>query len=46
MSIQPGVGVEKINKTNKPLDRLIRGHRDRILINKIKKRGGRHNNII
>ena len=31
---------EKINKIDKPLDRLTRGHRDSILINKIKNEKG------
>ena len=31
---------EKINKIDKPLDRLTRGHRDRILINNIKNEKG------
>jgi hypothetical protein len=31
---------EKINKIDKPLGRLTRGHRDRILINKIKNEKG------
>ena len=31
---------EKINKINKPLGRLTRGHRDSILINKIRKEKG------
>jgi hypothetical protein len=31
---------EKINKINKPLVRLIRGHRDSILINKIRNKKG------
>jgi hypothetical protein len=35
---------EKINKIDKPLARLTRGHRDRILINKIRNEKGRHNN--
>jgi hypothetical protein len=36
---------KKINKIDKPLARLTRGHRDSILINKIRVKGG-HNNII
>jgi hypothetical protein len=35
---------EKINKIDKPLARLSRGHRDSILINKIKNEKRRHNN--
>jgi hypothetical protein len=35
---------EKINKIDKPLARITRGHRDRILINKIRNEKGRHNN--
>jgi hypothetical protein len=35
---------EKINKTDKPLARLTKGHRDSILINKIRNEKGRHNN--
>jgi hypothetical protein len=31
---------EKINKIDKPLDRLTRGHRDSILINKIRNEMG------
>ena len=31
---------EKINKIDKPLARLTRGHRDRILINKIRNENG------
>jgi hypothetical protein len=31
---------EKINKTDKPLARLTRGHRDSIIINKIKNEKG------
>jgi hypothetical protein len=31
---------EKINKIDKPLDRLTRGHRDSILINKIRNEKG------
>jgi hypothetical protein len=31
---------EKINKIDKPLDRLTRGHRDSILINKIRHEKG------
>jgi hypothetical protein len=31
---------EKINKIDKPLGRLTRGHRDRILINKIRNENG------
>jgi hypothetical protein len=31
---------EKINKIDKPLARLIRGHRDSILINKIRNEKG------
>jgi DNA-binding protein Fis len=32
--------LEKINKIDKPLARLTRGHRDKILINKIKNEKG------
>jgi hypothetical protein len=32
--------VEKINKIDKPLPRLTRGHRDSILINKIRNERG------
>jgi hypothetical protein len=35
-SIKPGAGTEKINKIDKPLARLTRGHRDTTLINKIR----------
>ena len=35
---------EKINKIDKTLARLTRGHRDRMLINKIRNKKGRHNN--
>jgi hypothetical protein len=37
---------EKINKIEKPLARVSRGHRDSILINKIRNEKGRHNNRI
>jgi CRISPR/Cas system-associated endoribonuclease Cas2 len=46
-STKPGSGsLRKINKIDKPLARLTRGHRDSILINKIKKEKRRHNNRI
>ena len=32
--------MEKINKTDKPLARLTKGHRDTILINKIRNENG------
>jgi hypothetical protein len=32
--------LEKINKVNKPLARLTRGHRDNILINEIRNEKG------
>jgi hypothetical protein len=32
--------LEKINKTDKPLARLTKGHRDTILINKIRNENG------
>ena len=35
---------EKINKMEKPLDRLTRGHRDSIQVNKIRNEKGRYNN--
>jgi CRISPR/Cas system-associated endoribonuclease Cas2 len=36
---------EKINKIDKPLAKLTRGHRDSILINKIRnEKKGRHSN--
>ena len=33
-------GIEKINKIDKPLARIIRGHRDNIQINKIRNEKG------
>jgi CRISPR/Cas system-associated endoribonuclease Cas2 len=35
-----GVGLEKINRIDKPLARLTRGHKDNILINKIRNEKG------
>jgi hypothetical protein len=37
---------EKINKIDKPLARLTRGHRDNIQINKIRNEKGKHNNKV
>jgi CRISPR/Cas system-associated endoribonuclease Cas2 len=40
-STKPGAGsLKKINKIDKPLARLTRGHRDSILINKIRNEKG------